>query len=260
MSATGRTIEADCISLDTDDPKALKRLEAEATKIADESGLDIDAVRRVLGAIRTRKRKSKRAKWDFYETPTWAIDAIVGHLPITGEAVILDAGAGNGAIAARLAEINPKAEIVGVEKNAELVAKARARGLYSAEFVEADFLKGSGTWTISAPDLVIMNPPFSRAFEFVARARELVKRGGTVAALLRVNVLAGRARAEFHRKHPSDVHVLSKRPSFTGGGKTDATEYGWFVWGPGGGNRWSVLTHTDKSKRRPGARSQPQAA
>ncbi len=260
MSATGRTIEADCIALDADDPKALARLEADATKIADESGIDVDAVRRVLHAVRARKRKSQRRKGDFYETPAWVVDAIVGQLPVGGEAVILDAGAGNGAIAARLAEINPKAEIVGIEKNAELVAKARARNVFNAEFVEADFLKGSGTWTIAAPDVVIMNPPFSRAFEFIARARELVKRGGTVAALLRINTLAGRARAEFHKKSPADVHVLAKRPSFTGGG-TDATEYGWFVWAPGAGNRWSVLTHTDKSKRRPrAARANPEAA
>lgn len=48
-------------------------------------------------------------------------------------------------------------------------------------------------------------------------------------------------RADFHRRHPSDVFVLPRRPSFTGGG-TDATEYAWFVWGPGRGNRWYVLT------------------
>ncbi len=261
VSATGRTIEADCISSDLDDPKALARLEATAKKIADEGGIDIDAVRRVLAAVRAQKRKSKRAKGDFYETPEWVVDAIVGHLPIGGESVILDAGAGNGAIAARLAQINPKAEIVGVEKNPELVAKARARNLYSVEFVEADFLKGDAAWTITAPDLIIMNPPFSRAFEFIARARELVKRGGTVCALLRVNVVAGKCRAEFHRKHPSNMHVLSKRPSFTGHGRTDATEYAWFVWGPGEHARWSVLTHTDKSRRRPrAARANAEAA
>ncbi len=253
MSATNRTIEADCISLDEDDPKALARLAAEAIKIGEEAGIDPELVRRVLDRVRARKRKGKRAKGDFYETPQWAIDAILSHLPIAGEPIILDAGAGNGAIAARLAELNPKAEIVGVEKNPELVEKARARNLYSTEFVEADFLKGAGTWTIAAPDLVIMNPPFSRAFEFIARARELVKRGGTVAALLRVNCMAGKSRSEFHKKHPCDVHVLAKRPSFVGGGRTDATEYAWFVWGPGGGGRWSVLTHNPKSRRRPRA-------
>ncbi len=253
MSATNRTVEADCISLDTDDPKAAARLEAESAKIATEAGIDIDAVRKVLAAVRARKRKSTRAKGDFYETPAWVVDAVVGFLPIVGEPVILDAGAGNGAISARIAALNPKAEIVGVEKNAELVAKARARNLYGCEFVEADFLKGSDLWTITAPDLIIMNPPFSRAFEFVARALQLVKRGGTVAALLRVNVMAGKARAEFHKKHPCDVRVLAKRPSFTGTGKTDATEYAWFVFGPTGGGHWSVLPHNDKSKRRPRA-------
>jgi hypothetical protein len=38
-----------------------------------------------------------------------------------------------------------------------------------------------------------------------------------------------------------DVYVLSKRPSFSGNGKTDATAYAWFLFGPGRGGRWQVL-------------------
>lgn len=258
MSATNRTLEAECIAIDEDDPKAAKVIADEAEKIATESGLDPSVVARVLAAVRSRKKRRKRSKGDFYETPQWVVDAILGEVPLGGEPVIVDAGAGNGAIAARLAELNPKAEIIGVEKNPELVARARARGLYSVEFVEADFLKWAPE--LGAPDVVIMNPPFSRAFEFIARAREIVKRGGVVLALLRANCMAGKARAEFHKKHPSNVHVLAKRPSFTGGG-TDATEYAWFVWAPGKGGQWFVLTHDPKSKRRPrAARTTPAQA
>lgn len=195
--------------------------------------------------------RTKRAKGDFYETPAWCVEAILPHLPFDGASLVVDAGAGTGAISAVVAARYPNLEILGVEKNPELVAKARARGLFAAEFVEADFEKWSPPG--SAPDIVIMNPPFSRAREFVLHARAIVKRGGTVAALLRGGFLWGKGRREFHKKHASDLFPLTKRPSFTGDGKTDATEYAWFVWSPTSRGQIVFLTHDDKSKRRPRA-------
>lgn len=173
--------------------------------------------------------RTKRAKGDFYETPAWCIDEILPHLPFADATLVVDAGAGTGAIAARIAAKHPHIEIVGVEKNADLVAQARARELNAAEFVEANF----ESWQVEggAPEIVIMNPPYSRALEFVKRALSIVKRGGTVAALLRISFLASKGRREFLRKHMPDAFVLSRRPSFTGGG-TDACDYAWFVWGP----------------------------
>lgn len=197
--------------------------------------------------------RTKRAKGDFYETPTWCIDAILPHLlPIeVPGTLIVDAGAGTGAIAARIASRTPSAEVVGVEKNGDHVEAARARGLYSAEFVTADFEK----WTpeTGTPDLVVMNPPYSRAVEFVNHALSIVKRCGTVAALLRLSWLAGKSRRDFHKRHAADVYVLTKRPSFTGNGATDACDYAWFVWGPDRGNRWYPLNYDDKAKRKPRA-------
>jgi hypothetical protein len=90
------------------------------------------------------------------------------------------------------------------------------------------------------PDTVIMNPPFSLGLSFVEYALSHTRRGATIVALLRLAFLEGQGRAELHRKHPSDVYVLPKRPSFTGKG-TDSSAYGWFVWGPGRGGRWQVL-------------------
>lgn len=89
-------------------------------------------------------------------------------------------------------------------------------------------------------DLVITNPPYSLAMEFVERALREIAPSGEVAMLLRLCWLAGQKRAAFHREHPGDVYVLPKRPSFTGKG-TDSADYAWFVWGPGRGNRWEVL-------------------
>lgn len=194
--------------------------------------------------------RTKRAKGDFYETPAWCIDAILPELPLGAATLVVDAGSGTGAIAACIADKFPRLEIQGVEKNSELVEKARARELHAAEFHVADFEKWSSV--LGAPEVIVMNPPYSRAAEFVQHAMAIIKRGGTVAALLRLPWLASKSRREFHRKHPADVYVLTKRPSFTGGG-TDATDYAWFVWGPLRGNRWFPLNHDDKAKRKPRA-------
>ena len=48
--------------------------------------------------------------------------------------------------------------------------------------------------------------------------------------LLRLNYLGSITRHEWWKSSPPiAIHVLSKRPSFTGTG-TDATDYGWFAW------------------------------
>ena len=55
-----------------------------------------------------------------------------------------------------------------------------------------------------------------------------------VAFLLRLGFLASVQRAEFWKQNPpTRVIVLSKRPSFTGDGKTDRSEYAFFVWEKG---------------------------
>jgi predicted RNA methylase len=197
--------------------------------------------------------RTVRSKGDFYETPDWCVTGLLPKIlpPSFDDAapIVVDAGAGTGAISAAVAEYNKKIEIVGVEKNAELVGKARARGIYAAEFVQANFLGWKPNVT---PTHVIMNPPYSYAQRFVEHALSIVRRGGTVAALLRLSFLASKQRREFHAKHPADVYVLTKRPSFTGKG-TDACDYAWFVWITGEGGHWHLLNYDDQSKRRPRA-------
>ncbi len=76
-------------------------------------------------------------------------------------------------------------------------------------------------------DLVFTNPPFSLALEFVTHALTL---SPTVIMLLRLNFLGSITRHNWWKDNsPIALHVLSKRPSFTGKG-TDATDYAWFIW------------------------------
>ena len=252
MSATNRTIEAEVLTVDIEDsPKARRKFEDAVDRLTHVSGFDRQHVRGILELARKDRKKSKRSKGDFYETPAWCIDEIVPYLSVEGEPIIVDAGAGTGAIAARLSEVNPRAEIIGFEKQPELTEKARARGLLNAEFHTANFLTDSLA-VIQPPDIVIMNPPFGFALQFVERALRLVRRGGTVCTLLRLNWLAGKCRRDFLKKHLPDVHVLTRRPSFTGHG-TDATEYAWMVWSPESKGRINLLPCNHKIKRKPRA-------
>lgn len=106
-----------------------------------------------------------------------------------------------------------------------------------------DFLKEDlepGTF-----DVIITNPPFSRAEEFVRKALSCSTH---VVMLLRLAFLETRRREALHAEFPSDVYVLSRRPSFMANGATDSCAYGWFWWGPGRGNRWEILRTPETKK------------
>lgn len=76
----------------------------------------------------------------------------------------------------------------------------------------------------------ITNPPFDQALPF-AQSLVVDLHLPYVALLLRLGFLASRKRYPFLSTYPPDaIVVLSKRPSFTGDGKTDSYDYGWFVW------------------------------
>jgi hypothetical protein len=77
-------------------------------------------------------------------------------------------------------------------------------------------------------DLIVTNPPFSQAQEFLEKSLE---HGRCVIYLLRLGFLASQKRKDFWKANPpSHLFTLSKRPSFTGEGKTDNSDYGWVVW------------------------------
>ena len=76
-------------------------------------------------------------------------------------------------------------------------------------------------------DLILTNPPFSLAKELIDHSLALSQ---TCIMLLRINYLGSIGRHEWWKENtPTALHVLSKRPSFTGKG-TDATDYAWYVW------------------------------
>lgn len=76
-------------------------------------------------------------------------------------------------------------------------------------------------------ELIITNPPFRFALPFLKKS---LTEADTVCYLLRLNFLGSQKRKPFWQANPpTNLVVLSRRPSFTFGG-TDATEYAWFIW------------------------------
>lgn len=161
---------------------------------------------------------------DFYATPSWCTRALLGAaLQLRPKMSILEPAAGEGAIVAEVQAARSQLSITAVEidPGRHLVLQSICPQALCANFLE---------WRPKKRfDLVVTNPPFALAMDFVEASFELMKPDGECAMLLRLNWLASMKRARFLQAHCPDVYVLPRRPSFTGGG-TDATDYGWFVW------------------------------
>lgn len=178
-----------------------------------------------------RLKSILRPMLDFYETPSWAIRAMKDHLPVGDGTRILDPGCGTGAILRAVGAMFPENEIVGLEKD-------RARFLACEASTDLPVKHGDFFTYREKHDLIISNPPYSHALEFVQHAMTLAP---VVCMLLRLPWIASQRRAAWHRENLSHIHVLPKRPSFTADGKTDATEYAWFLWGAGDAGTYTIL-------------------
>jgi hypothetical protein len=182
---------------------------------------------------------------DFFKTPAWVVNAILPFLPTTG--AVLDPCCGEGSI---LDVVQHGRPTYGIELDEERASTARV--IHIVATGNALYLP----WPKEAR-VIIQNPPFSKAEEFVREGikhvyadmpgdelpiiRRAEEANRACAVLLRLAFLESKKRIAFHREFPADVYPLAHRPSFTGNGKHDSCAYAWFVWGPGRGGRIKVL-------------------
>ena len=103
---------------------------------------------------------------------------------------------------------------------------------------KVDFLKNE---LLKKYDLIISNPPFVDAEDFIVKSiEENLKDDGYLVYLLRMNFLASGKRKPFWNKYMAKyMFVFQNRPSFTGGG-TDGADYAMFVWHKDGTKRKSI--------------------
>jgi len=180
--------------------------------------------------MRETVSKTRRDPLDFYRTPTSAVELILPYLPLGGR--ILEPAAGDGAIVLALQAAGVPAERI------HAIELEPGRAAITAELCPTEIADFRYWKAPSRYDLVLGNPPYKHAQQFIEKSLEC---GETVAMLLRLGFLESQKRAPFHRKNPADVFVFAKRPCFRGKGQTYPAPFAWFVWGPGRGNQWSIL-------------------
>jgi hypothetical protein len=155
---------------------------------------------------------------DFLVTPEWCVRGIFNAIQRGSSSPwrpnrILDPCSGDGAILRVGHTFFPGAEKWGLEIDPVRSKLSRESGA----IVRTGDALMLPTWADKdgrRPDLICTNPPFSLAMEFLERSLAEVEDFGVVAFLLRLAWLSSLDRVAFHLKHPSDVHVLDRRPSF----------------------------------------------
>jgi len=200
-------------------------------------------------------RGGKRANNDFYPTPAWCVHRLLEACPLPG-GTWLEPAAGDGAI---ILAVN-KVRRVKWWANEPDRSRPRPLGVRQCNITHEDFLR-IPTANINA-DVIITNPPFALAQEFVEHALQATywhkkpkwpemgeRDHAVIVMLLRLNFLGGGKRGELLRQDTPSVYVLPNRPSFTPDGKTDSCDYAWFVWGLGDGARLTILNDTPKGER-----------
>lgn len=173
--------------------------------------------------IMIRDSFNNRISCDHYATPINTIQKLLDNINIFEYNNILEPSAGEGNIIKAIRDIGYNGEITAIElrhiENQSLYK-------YTDNIIIGDFLTFQ---TDIKYDLIIGNPPFNKALEFLENCFNLISENGKIIMLLRTAFLESKARYDFWQKHPlSKLYVLSQRPSFTGKG-TDATSYSWMV-------------------------------
>lgn len=199
-------------------------------------------------------RGAVREPEDFYTTPSWCVRRLLeAWSPPAGD-LWLEPSAGNGAIIRSVKAIRDDMHWLAVEKRDE---EREALTIDRCAFYLENFLTFPfPASTFRMVSVVIGNPPYAHAEEFIHRARSLCPRAEIV-FLLRMAFVSSRERSAFMQAEPPDLDVLPDRPSFTGEGG-DSADYAWLHWPPvpraAGAVRVLKLTSLEERQRDRGHR------
>ena len=150
-------------------------------------------------------KTGERSDNDYYPTPLQCIDPLLARIKAHPDSVFGEPCRG---------------ELRMIYDRVPLRRKLWAEIEEGVDYLKTDF---------SQCDLIITNPPFSMALDFLEKS---LREAPTVCYLLRLGFLGSIERHNFWKANPlTHLGVISEkgRPSFTGGG-TDNSEYAWFIW------------------------------
>lgn len=170
-----------------------------------------------------------RRDHDHYVTPPWAVHRFLESYEIPRGATVLDPCAADGGLLAAIHEVRPDLVLMASEIREE--CRAPLSALLNAGVIVGFWL---GDFFDLAPgvkdndiDVVLTNPPFNLAVEFINECNRIARLSNV--HLVRLNFLGALKRHDWIAKHKPGVIVSANRPYFTGWGG-DATEYAWLVY------------------------------
>ena len=182
--------------------------------------------------IQTEKTLRPRNKRDFYPTPPDFVRAKLKKLVTREPFLVIDPGAGDGVWGIELRKLYPNTFLIGVE-NADV---PRPEGYNS--WVRGSYFDPFGiVYNSPCVDLIIGNPPYSLAYEFIDKSLEILSPGGTLVFLLRLAFMESKTRyLKYYSCGLNPKYILpsvQRIPFIPGTSKTDDTAYAVFVWEKG---------------------------
>ena len=197
-----------------------------------------------MQSLNRLKSERPRKAYDFYETPIELARTALTRLDkdtYMNNLSVLDVGAGSGVWGnAYKDEILDNSCLWGLDIQELPKPASYDAWIYGTDFLVIEFLSDRF-------DLIMGNPPYSLAEEFVRKSYRLLEEKGQVFFLLRLAFLESKKRhfGLFTDHPPKRVYVLSRRPSFfttkDGSKTTDALSYAMFLWQKG----WTGKTELD---------------
>jgi hypothetical protein len=185
-------------------------------------------------------RSAERIEADNYPTPAWCVKALLKNIHLRG-GCWLEPAAGDGAIIRAVNAVRDDVMWDAVDIRRECLEQLTGMENVNRAWMGYDYLQAA-PFKKPQYDVIITNPPFSHALEFVQNS---IGRGVAVVMLMRLNWLSSKSRNQFVCDHTPSVYVLPRRPSFTAGGGTDSCEYAWMVWGVFNQSFIRVLPYAD---------------
>jgi len=153
---------------------------------------------------------------DNWQTPS-KIAKSMADLVQAEEYTILEPCAGTGQIVAEILKLSGKS-VYANEINGSKCLRARAN--YPRAFwSDRDFLRHQLPFSCSSLDLIITNPPFSLAVDFIGKSLELIKREGRLLFLLPLDWNCAKGRAKEWKKldaHIRHVYRIEGRVGYLG--------------------------------------------
>lgn len=163
--------------------------------------------------------KHEREQNDYYATDPSAVDPLIPFLPINRH--VWECACGEGHLAKRLEKLGFYVE------STDLIDRGFGQS-------GVDFLK-----TIKADyngEMIITNPPYKFAQEFVEHALTITNEGSYICMFLKLTFLEGQKRRKlFDKSPPYKVLVFSARQKCALNGEFEKTDssaacYAWFIW------------------------------